>query len=181
MLRLCLLVVISGCGTLLRAEAGPTWIEGTGAGATLQATIGGSPIAGAGIYEMVMVGGFGTWFPGGLRGGLLVGVELGVAPGGLGSGDRGGLGGAVRFAPRLGTEVELGAGVAATWGEGQQIDSGGFSLADHEKGGIGFDWDVRRWWTARLAVDVQRALIDERAGPWRVDTLLGVERLVLAD
>ena len=170
-----------GCGTLLRAEAGPTWIEGDGTGATLQATVGWSPVAMAGFYEMLVAGGFGTWTPGGLAGGFLLGVEAGLAPGGLGQEDRGGLGAALHTRPRLGAATDLGAGFSLAWGEGEAIDHGGFDLIDHEKSGLGFHWDIRRWWSGRLAVDVQRRFEDERAGPWRVDTLLGFERLVLAD
>lgn len=82
MLRCLPVVMLLGCGTLLRVEAGPTWI-GDGPGGTVQASAGFAPVAGSGLFNLWLIGGYGTATASGFDGGLFAGCDFGVAPGGV--------------------------------------------------------------------------------------------------
>ena len=59
-----------GCGSLLRAELGPTWIADRGTGGTVQLTAGLPIVAGSGVADVLVVGGAATVVQGEVFAGL---------------------------------------------------------------------------------------------------------------
>ena len=172
--------LLAGCGHLVRFEAGPTWLEGQGLGGTAQVTTGVAVVAGSGLYDFLVVGAYGTTYGADLAGGLFLGCDAGVTPGGFdqpAANTRDGVGGGLRFHPRFGTDtpVALGGGLTVVGGEGVVGPGGHVSLSDHEKSGLSIHWDRRSWANFGAAVDIAHTLVDGdiRRGIWRID-LFGV-------
>lgn len=180
------LTLLSGCGSLLRAEAGPTWIEDRGVGGTVQLTAGLPIIAGTGIADVLVVGGSATLVEGEVFAGLVFGCDLVVAPGGVdqprGPERRDGLGGALRFHPRLDEDgLALGGGLGAVYGRGEREPGGDVSFGSG-KSALGVSWDRRRYLNVGAAVDAQyRQADDRRPGRLRLDAFALFERLVVTD
>ncbi|MEZ4471974.1 MAG: hypothetical protein R3F60_14505 [bacterium] len=178
---------LTGCGSLLRAELGPTWIEDRGTGGTVQLTAGLPIVAGSGVADVLVIGGAATVVQGEVFAGLVFGCDVFVTPGGIdpppGVDHRDGVGGALRFHPRADADgVAIGGGLGLFHGAGERREGGSINLARGEKYSFDIDWDRRAWLNVGGAVDVVYRMADKtRPGRLRVDALALIERLVVTE
>lgn len=181
------LALLPGCGSLLRAEAGPTWIEDRGAGGTVQLTAGLPIVAGYGLADVLVVGGSASLVQGEWLAGFFFGCDATITPGGVdqprGVATRDGLGGALRFHPLVDTDgFAYAGGLGLVYGEGERGHGGYLSLGSGEKSSLGISWDRRSFVNVGGAVDVgYRPAGKHQAGRLRVGALALLERLVVTE
>ncbi|MEZ4471975.1 MAG: hypothetical protein R3F60_14510 [bacterium] len=178
---------LPGCGSLFRAELGPTWIEDRGAGGTVQLTAGLPVVASYGLADVLVIGGSASLVQEELVAGFFFGCDATISPGGVdqprGVDTRSGLGGALRFHPRIDTDgFAYAGGLALVYGEGERGHGGYVSLGSGEKSSLGISWDRRAFVSFGGAVDVgYRPAGDRQPGRLRVDALALIERLVVTE
>lgn len=183
-MRLLLITLLcTGCGHLVRVEAGPTIVEGEGAGGTVQLLTGLPIIASYGIFDALVIGGYATSLGfGHLSGGIVFGCDAGVVPGGpdqpRSTTRRDGVGGSLRFLPRVGTDgLEFGGGLSIRKGKGKPTgESNSLDV------GIGsLRWSSWAYRSVGLAIDVHRRGQFDEPGIWRGDALIQWEWLSVTD
>ena len=183
-------ILCAGCGHMLRLEAGPTLVEGDGVGGTVQVLAGLPIIAGGGIFDALVIGGYATSLGvDHVSGGLVFGCDVGIVPGGpdqpRSTKQREGVGGSLRFLPRIGTDgLEFGGGLGVRVGKGRPTGDRGsidFGGGGGKGGGGSITWSSWAYQSVGLAIDVHRRGQFDEPGVWRGDALIQWEWLTLTD
>lgn len=172
---------------MLRVEAGPTLVEGAGVGGTVQALAGLPVIASGGIFDTLVIGGYATSLGfDHVSGGVVFGCDAGVVPGGpdqpRSTRYREGVGGSLRFLPRIGTDgLEFGGGLGVRVGKGRPTGDDGRMAFGSGKGAGSIRWSSWAYQSVGLAIDVHRRGQFDEPGVWRGDALIQWEWLSVTD